>query len=454
MVEKGSVINAVVEQHMCVGCGVCTTQNSVLQMMWNDEGFLVPHKRKDGVLGSELKVCPFNPSPKSEVRTEDELSKIFLTTATRSHARVGLYNDFYIGYSNQYRETSSSGGLATYIADQLLRNKIVDAVAYVVAIDGNGKDRFDFKLIESVDELCQGARTKYYPVTYASILGRIRSYSGTVAISGVGCFVKGIRLLQYYDPIFREKIKFVTGIICGGLKSSFFSDFLAQKAGCYSGYARPEFRVKDFDSTANDYSFACQSVPEKHSYSIKMRSVGDMWGTGYFKCKACDFCDDVTTELADISLGDAWLPEVAQDGKGNNVIVTRSSIADQIIQEGISNGDLHVGQLSKRDFLRSQSGSFNHRQKALGFRIKESKNSFIPPKRHDSERIKWGFKIVQRQRARVRQASLNNWKESRDTIVFDRMMIPSLHRLRMYTELYHIDRLPGRIIRKLRNYVK
>lgn len=62
-----------------------------------------------------------------------------------------------------------------------------------------------------------------------------------------------------------------------------------------------------------------------------MRNLGDMWGTGLFKLNACDFYDDVTTELADISLGDAWLKPYDSDGAGNNIIKAPLSI----IHEGI-----------------------------------------------------------------------------------------------------------------------
>ncbi len=88
-----------------------------------------------------------------------------------------------------------------------------------------------------------------------------------------------------------------------------------------------------------------------------------MWVTGLFKANACDFCDDVTTELADISLGDAWLEPFNKDGKGTNVIVTRSELADEIIREGMKNDELSVEPLSLQRFLSSQQGSFNHRHK-------------------------------------------------------------------------------------------
>lgn len=102
-----------------------------------------------------------------------------------------------------------------------------------------------------------------------------------------------------------------------------------------------------------------------------------IWGTGYFKANACDFCDDVTTELADISLGDAWLPEYQNDDNGHNVIITRSKIADDIIQKGIQNKELKVEELPFNRLLLSQKGSFNHRHKGLRYRIVNARKKGI-----------------------------------------------------------------------------
>jgi coenzyme F420-reducing hydrogenase beta subunit len=79
-----------------------------------------------------------------------------------------------------------------------------------------------------------------------------------------------------------------------------------------------------------------------------------MWGSGMFKNNACDFCDDFTTELADISLGDAWLNPYNQDGKGTNVMVTRSKLAEKLISDGIINKELSVDPLDFTQFLSSQ----------------------------------------------------------------------------------------------------
>jgi coenzyme F420-reducing hydrogenase beta subunit len=118
---------------------------------------------------------------------------------------------------------------------------------------------------------------------------------GTVAVVGVGCFIKAIRLAQHSEPKLKEKIAFLIGIICGGVKSRFFTEYLASRMDIEAAnIKKPQFRKKDINSTANDYSFACHDNDSEEK-SIKMRVVGDMWGTGLFKANACDFCDDVTT---------------------------------------------------------------------------------------------------------------------------------------------------------------
>ena len=125
----------VIEKDLCIGCGACVGQDRLgnLKMEWNDFGFLVPKRESlsKRVDNSAIKVCPFNPSPENEVRTENELADLFLTGAPNFHPKIGKYYDTYVGYSNEFRLTSSSGGLASYIVKELLMKGIVDAV-YVV----------------------------------------------------------------------------------------------------------------------------------------------------------------------------------------------------------------------------------------------------------------------------------------------------------------------------------
>lgn len=436
------VIDLVVKNDLCIGCGLCVYKcsSNALKMEWNEYGFLVPELTgKCDLKGECLSVCPFNPYPDKEVETENELASLFLKDSKLHHPKIGKYNGIYVGYAKEYRLTSSSGGMATYIFTELLKNGIVDHIFSVKESTKPGT-HYEYAVSRSKEELLSTSKTKYYPVTLATVMPEINKLKGKVAIVGVACFIKAIRLAQHSDPTLKEKIPFLVGIICGGVKSLFFTEYLAGKANVsIDNIYKPQFRIKDLNSNAVDYSFGCHDKNDNQEKNIKMRTVGDMWGTGLFKANACDFCDDVTTELADISIGDAWLEPFVKDGKGTNVVVTRSLVADKLIREGVVKGNIQIEQLSLERFLSSQQGSFNHRHTGLSVRLKQvkNKNQLISCKRFGNEKVSFVFKIVQKQRIKVRQKSLEIWANSPDVLVFDSKIKKHLNMLRYATRIYH-----------------
>ena len=447
------VLELVVNNDLCIGCGMCAYKcpENALKMSWDDLGFIIPVlSRKCDGQGECLLVCPFNPYPKKEVRTENELENLFLKDSTQYHNKIGRYVGIYAGYAHEFRGTSSSGGMATYILIELLRKGIIDHV-FSVKESGRPDVYYEYAISCSRNELLAASKTKYFPVTLDTVLSKIGELNGKIAIVGVACFIKAIRLLQYEETSLKKKIPFLVGIICGGIKSRSFTEYLAGKAGVTKeNILKPEFRIKDFKSTADDYSFGCVDR-SNNKKTIKMRSVGDMWGTGLFKANACDFCDDITTELADISLGDAWLKPYINDGLGTSVIVTRSALADRLIQEGIRKSSLNVEQLSPESFLASQQGSFNHRHTGLPFRKKQAlkRNITIPPKRYEEGNVPLYFKIVQIFRMRVRRESLSIWNKHQNAIDFDRSMAKHLINLKRATTIYHLRNSLVSHLRKL-----
>lgn len=447
------ILNEIVSNEMCVGCGVCIAQPDMkenIEMKWNTNGFLVPDFGNTKSLPeSSLSVCPFNPFPDNAVRTEDELADIFLSQSPKRYNKIGRYYDTYAGHAEQFRLTSSSGGLGTYITYKLLENHIVDAVFSVTESSEEGKP-YAYSIITQKEDVLKGSKTKYFPVSMVEVLKQLTDIEGKVAIAGIPCFIKAVRLHQYYHPEMKDKIAFLIGIICGGMKSRFFSEYLAAKAGANPTlFFKPAFRVKDYASNALNYSYSCEDENAK-LYQIKMAKVGDMWGTGFFKNNACDFCDDVAAELADITLGDAWINPYEQDGKGTNVIITRSALADKLLQDGLAMGDLTLDHLTEEQFIQSQQGGYNHRHRGMKYRIAlaDKNDRVIPPKRYDKERIPFEFRWVQKMRMKVRALSIAYWKKERNIWHFDEAMQPPLKKLQRYTALYHkIRRLKNKVQR-------
>lgn len=70
-----------------------------------------------------LLVCPFNSSPAEEIEDEERIADIFLSEAPNYDGKVGRFYSSFVGYAKNFRNTSSSGGLATFIFQQLLEQK-------------------------------------------------------------------------------------------------------------------------------------------------------------------------------------------------------------------------------------------------------------------------------------------------------------------------------------------
>lgn len=429
-------ITDVVKQNLCTGCGICVSEApGALKMSWDEFGFLTPHNIGNDLNENAIRVCPFNPNPDEEVKDEDELANIYLKEASNYDPKIGRFENTYIGYSKEFRQISSSGGIATYVFKKLLEDKIVDHLFIVKESEGTYKYQF----FNTVNDITKISKTQYIPVTLEELFLKINYIDGKVAVSGVACFIKAIRLKQHYYPELKDKIPFLVGIICGGLKSKFFTDYLAQKSGIYTDYSRQEYRIKDPKSSSSDYSFgAYDNLNEFHK--LKMQTLGDMWGSGMFKANACDFCDDVTTELADISLGDAWLQPYLRDGLGNSVIITRSILANNIILNGIKVSELSVKELGLEVLKQSQKGSFNHRNVGTKYRIqyRKKKKLAIPFKRKRLlVKIPFEFKVVQKYRMNLRYASLKLWKENPSAKNFD-FLIQNKKKILIYsTKYYH-----------------
>lgn len=447
-----SVITEVVNNDLCIGCGACVDAcpNDALDIGWNEHGFLVARTTNNNCNadGTCIKVCPFNPAPEEHYKNEDKLAEIFIKETSEYHPQIGRYQSLYAGYSKKYRETSSSGGIATYIYDRLFEKGLISHVVTVGESIGEGA-HYGYRIISRKEDLLSTSKTRYYPVTLARSLEAIKSLDGNVAVGGVACFIKAVRLTQAYDEVLKQKITFLSGIICGGVKSRFFTEYLASKAGAeQGGFSKPEYRVKNPHSTAGDYGFSCESTESKKTHFIRMREVGDMWGSGLFKANACDYCDDVTTELADVSLGDAWIEPYSRDGKGHNVIVARSSLVNEILQEGKLNGELELESLPLDRFVTSQQGNFNHRHGGLALRIElaNKAGNKIPPKRHNTARLPFYLRLVQMTRRDSRIKSLEAWHKHHNAVAFDEEMKPVRSRLIFFTMISHR-------VRKLKRFI-
>lgn len=381
-------------------------------------------------------VCPFS----DDAANESEIANsLFHPEVNDYNDHLGRFISIYAGSvdTGGYRERGSSGGFTSWILTQLLEGNHVDAVIHVkprLPTEGD-KRLFKYGVSTSLQELHQGAKSHYYPVEMSEVLTHVRSTPGRYAIVGVPCFIKAIRLLSREEPLFRDRIIFTVGLFCGHLKSTGFAEMLAWQVGVHpDSLVEMDFRTKIEGRPSSSYAITATGKADgviHRKTELTANLVGTDWGKGFFKYKACDFCDDLSAETADVSVGDAWLPKYVDDSRGTNVVIIRNASIAEIVKEGIARGTLRFEPLSTEDAVASQSANVRHRREDLPYRLhlEDLKKQWRPRKRlsASSQPLNLQRKIIQKLRIRYREQIPGHWNsavKNNDFSVFLKLIQP------------------------------
>lgn len=365
-----SSIEQVVSCGSCVGCGACSvaTQGKIMLQITSRQTF---EANLAGVSKAALavasSVCPFA----DETPDETAVAAAVLPVDLPSDPRLGKYLHAYAGRITDPDQIthSSSGGLTTWLLTQLVERGHVDGVIHV----GPGEDElFSYVVSRSVEEVKARRKSQYFPVPFQDVLNEIRGDSRRYAFVGIPCAVTAVRHVAAADPVLRDQLAFVVGIVCGHLKSMAYAESFAWQLGIAPpDLAAVDFRVKDPERSSRDYGFQATATDGRTAVAKTLSLVGGSWGHAVFQLGACDFCDDIFAETADVVLGDAWLAKYEIDWRGTNMVVTRSELIDQILLEGRRSGAVTLDDLSVDSVVSTQAGNFRHRHEGLAVRLSD-----------------------------------------------------------------------------------
>ncbi|WP_263853521.1 coenzyme F420 hydrogenase/dehydrogenase beta subunit N-terminal domain-containing protein [Lactiplantibacillus pentosus] len=167
-----------------------------------------------------------------------------------------------------YRKNGSSGGFVTWICSQLLRHDYIDAVIHVKESKQAGK-LFEYGISRNELELDAGAKTKYYPVEYSEVIKTVKNVPGRYAVVGLPSYIMELRLLSEQDPVVKERLKFMIGLVCGHQKTTKFAEFLAWQCGIKPGDLKSiNFRKKQDDAPASKYAIELVGIVDGKEQTI------------------------------------------------------------------------------------------------------------------------------------------------------------------------------------------
>ncbi len=398
----------IVRSGLCIGCGSCVAQAddaANAQMGFDANAHLKPSGSAawfSRPTEEFSQTCPFSPRAKNE----DDLAAALFPDSPHQDASIGRFQAAYVGYvaEGEFRTEGSSGGMVSWVAAELLKQGLVDGVAHVAPVeDPQAKGRFfDYRIARTVEEVRGGAKSRYYPVEMSEVLRTIREVPGRYAVVGIPCFIKALQLLRDGDPVLRERIAFTLGLFCGHMKSArFVESFAWQMEVPLAEIHKVEFRLKNPTRAASTYT-AQLTLRDGREVKRDWWNLADGdWGAGFFQNSACNFCDDVVAETADISFGDAWVEPYSSDGRGTNVVITRSPQVEKMLADAIAANRLHLEAVDGAFVAQTQAAGFRQRREGLAYRLTWPRLGIRPRKRvaPRSRAVPFRRKLIYRMRA-------------------------------------------------------
>ena len=439
----------------CVGCGSCA---------YLDPAFRIA-KSVDGCYSASIngqvrdwsaveRVCPFASAVDEDALGEELFGS---QTGVQHNQYLGYFLNTYVGYvqADGWRSRGSSGGLGSWTASKMLEDGLIDAVIH--AKDGPDPEHmYTIQISHTVDELKTGAKSKYYPVEMGEALDYVREHEGRYLFIGIPCFVKAVRLLRREDPVLNERIKYCIGLVCGHLKSDYFAKAEAWESGVpLDKIARVDFRHKTPGSPASDYAVEVRRTDGGQPIIKRTAELAvTNWGLGYFKYNACDYCDDVLAETADVTFGDAWIPKYVSDGEGCNVIIVRNQAVLDLFER--HHDELMLHDSNSDEVYQSQAGGFRHRRQGLAYRlyVHEKRGEWTPTKRvkPSLEGISEQRQHIYAMRTTLKNESFVAFREAVRSGNFDVF----IKHMRVFVRQYRRINVPfqKRVIRKFKAIVK
>lgn len=362
MILKTANIEKVKSAKLCTGCGTCDgiCPNSAIKMNVTCEGIYLPQ--------IELSKCDscgkcWSTCPAYSMNFKQFNSQIF---DMKPNTIIGSYLKCYFGYSenDNIRYNSSSGGLLTQLLIYALESGIIDGALVTKMNVTNPLIPYPF-IARTKKDILDAAKSKYCPVPVNSVIREIlqAKENERFAIVGLPCQIQGIRKAEMINSSLRKKVVLHLGLFCNHTPTFLATKFILTNLGIdENDIVKLNYRSKGWPG---GMSIALQNGQEflvPHFSPI-------YWGVAFnlfFLPTHCTLCSDKLCELADISFGDAWLPELAKDKQGTSLIVIRSKIGETMIQDVLEAGVITLTGVSPEAVIRSQSiFAVKKRRKAL-----------------------------------------------------------------------------------------
>ena len=344
-------VEEVIQKGLCTGCGTCEgicPQNAIKMIINQSEGIYLPqlNQAQCDNCGICLNICPGKQVNFSQLN-------LHLFNKDANDTLLGNYIDCFVGHANDYeiRYNSASGGLVTALLIFALEEGIIDGVLVTKMSESSPLEPYPF-IARTREEIISAVCSKYCPVAANIALKEVIKSDGQYAVVGLPCHIHGIRKALMKNKKLSQKIVLTIGLFCSHADTFHGTKFVLSKLKININ------DLKELKYRGNGWPGKMQiKLKNGHEYEYEYY-MNILHAYNFFTLKRCFLCCDLTSEMADISCGDAWLSEYKFDNVGKSMIIVRTKQGNDLIIKALSKGIIELNSISREKVIEAQGITF------------------------------------------------------------------------------------------------
>lgn len=309
-------VSIIKDNNLCCGCGLCVSVCPVKAIDYSNGIFEI---NKDLCIkcGLCFACCPRSFFPKNLKKLKESEDPDI-----KSSEQINYYRKVYNAHTNdkEIKEVAQDGGIVTTLLKTAFEGKLVDT-ALVVGVTDEPHNPLPI-FAENIKDLLKTAGTKYSNSPSLKFLKASKNYDN-IAVVGTPCMMEALKKISFYplNKPFYDNVTLKIGLFC---MESFDYQQIIELLENEFQKTPDEVKKMDIDK-GRFYLFnkdgSSIDIPLK-----KIKKYGRL---------CCFFCDDLTAEQADISVGSigsepGWSTVIVRSKKGAELF--RKALDLQLIE--------------------------------------------------------------------------------------------------------------------------
>jgi coenzyme F420-reducing hydrogenase beta subunit len=336
-----SDLSQVIEGGLCIGCGACLAADSSLELVLDEVKQSYRPSHPSGAAAAS--VCPAVSVdfdllhearfPGKQVGAHGVVDSVWLAQSTDEQRNLG----------------ASSGGLIKELLHALIRQDDVDGI---ISLVHEGGLNFGAALISNPEQIDELPGSIYHAIDFSNALKLLREHRGRFVLVAIPCQLEGIfSYIHTREPELARRIYGTIGLLCGWQYTH------------HSIRAICEYSGTNFDSLTNiawrgNGPIGKLRLITRERETRISRRLNFSYQVAFdrsFNIPRCHMCINHSNFLADIVVGDAWLPSTVFTKTGISLIICRADWTRTLLESLSSKVRIKATRVTEEEITESQS---------------------------------------------------------------------------------------------------